>query len=240
MAIALRSFGVSVAGPAHRTDGRPCEDAWTGGPLAGGRFIAVADGLGSHALAAAGARAAVRAARAALRAALPAGPVGAEVLPALVHAGWRIALADVPPEQAGSTCLIAAQRPGEALWLAGLGDGLAGVRRVDGRFEALIGSRSGFGNETEALSRTHVPAAWRAQVLSALQPGDVVLLASDGIADDLLPARAGDLAAHLLRWLLACPPARRRLRMARELAGWPVPRHQDDKTLALLWAEEVA
>ena len=62
-----------------------------------------------------------------------------------------------------------------------------------------------------------------------------VLLATDGIADDLDSFRLGEFI-HFVRSTY-CPlaPAVRWRRLAYDLRNWPTPYHSDDKTLAFLW-----
>jgi hypothetical protein len=61
----------------------------------------------------------------------------------------------------------------------------------------------------------------------------VLLLATDGVSEDLEPDRIGDLAAWVVDELACLAQPGRAL--AHELRNWPVPHHQDDKTLLALW-----
>jgi hypothetical protein len=53
------------------------------------------------------------------------------------------------------------------------------------------------------------------------------------VSEDLEPDRIGDLAAWVVDELACLAQPGRAL--AHELRNWPVPHHQDDKTLLALW-----
>jgi len=70
--------------------------------------------------------------------------------------------------------------------------------------------------------------------IEAPATGRAVVLVSDGVSDDLEPARLGGFVEWLVAEVGGLPrPSRRRL-LRRELDNWPVPHHLDDKTVAVL------
>jgi serine/threonine protein phosphatase PrpC len=76
-------------------------------------------------------------------------------------------------------------------------------------------------------------ADWSFAWVAPLTPQERLLLATDGVSEDLEAGRIGDLAVWVADELgTRQHPARA---LARELRKWPVPHHQDDKTLLVMW-----
>ena len=103
---------------------------------------------------------------------------------------------------------------------------------MGGAVAAHATSPSEFG-QTHALGTAHRLSDWSFDLGAPLQAGDALLLATDGVSDDLVPERVGDLIAWLTGELAQTAHPGRSL--ARELRAWPVPKHLDDKTLVVLW-----
>ncbi len=226
-----RVVASSVRGPAHARDGLPCQDAWlaVAGPPS---FAVVCDGMGSRPHAREGARAATLAARDAWRLwrRSPAGSV--EDLVRLVEVAWRLRLGEIPPASASTTCLVFAEDEHGRAALAQLGDGLMARRHGDGSLTVHPSGGGGFGF-TEALGTPHSLSDWSFALTTALAPGEAMVLATDGVSEDLDQARVGDLAAWIIDEIAPLPSPSRAL--ARELRDWPVPHHLDDKTLLVMW-----
>jgi len=232
--VKLRVAGASVRGPLHLRAGAPCEDRWLAHQDARGTVLAVADGVGSRLAARAGAVAATRAVRQAWRhwSVSPCG--SAEDLVRLVEVLWRLALGPLPPNDAATTCLMCAMPSSREGVFAQLGDGLAGTLRGED-FLRVGAARGGFGSETLALGVPHGLRDWILTPLPLLGAGDAVLLATDGVSDDLVEGRLGPFARWMVDEVRGAPRAG--LRVAAKLRAWPVPRHLDDKTLLLAWME---
>lgn len=231
----VATYGASVRGPRNRREGRANQDAWI---RAGGRFghlIGVCDGVGSLSAPEAGAQAACRA----LRQAAPTWPGTAcsadpKHLVRLVEVLWRLALAPRSPAECASTCLFALREPDGHLLLAGLGDGLALVRSSDGETTTFGGRSPGcFGNETLALGAPHRIDDWWIETRPPA-PGRLVILATDGVADDLDPTRLDVFVSWLSTEVGGLAPVARWRCLGAALRNWPVPGHADDKTVAVL------
>ena len=231
-------YGASVRGPRNLRQGRANQDAWTRAGGAFGHLIGVCDGMGSRPAADVGARAACRALRRAARlwpgGTSPDDQADPTLLVRLVEILWRLELVPRAPAECASTCLFALREPDGRLLLAGLGDGLAIVRKAGGDLTTFGGrSPDAFGDETLALGTPHRIGDWWI-VTEPPGRGRTVVLATDGVADDLAPERL-DAFTHWLADDIGClPPAARWRRLCRELRAWPVPRHLDDKTVAVL------
>lgn len=228
----LRVIASSVRGPSHARDGLPCQDAWLAVADPRASLAVVCDGMGSRPHAREGARAATLATRDAWRLWRRSPVVAIEDLVRLIEVAWRIRLQTLAPDTAATTCLVYAEDGHGRAALAQLGDGLIARRSADGTV-AIHPSRSeGFGL-THALGAPHTLADWSLALTRPLASREAVVLATDGVSEDLEQARLGDLTAWVIDELAARPSPGRVL--ARELSNWPVPHHQDDKTLLVMW-----
>ena len=230
-----RYFGASVRGPAHAQDGQQNQDAWLGRANRNVTLVAVCDGMGSRAHADFGARAACLAVADAARCWAQAEGAPPELLLRAVHALWNIRVHSVGREECATTCLFAVASPDGRLVLAQLGDGLVAMLKTSGEFVTLEPSGDRFSNQTTGLGVATSLADWRLYAEPMLEPRTTILLATDGISEDLKPTRRSEFVAHLRNDLGSMPAAMRWRRLTRELRNWPVPHHRDDKTLALLW-----
>jgi hypothetical protein len=202
--------------------------------------IVVCDGLGSRPASGQGARLACRTVRCALRD-WPGAASGADPadLIRLIEVLWRLRLPSPGASDYATACRFALREPDGTLVLAGLGDGTALVR-TGALGVQCIGGRPGsdFANETLALGVPHRLHDWSIAVFPPC-PGRTVVLASDGVADDLRPDRLDGFVAWLTDEIARLPEPQRARRLAAELRAWPVPRHTDDKTLALMIEREM-
>jgi hypothetical protein len=152
----------------------------------------------------------------------------------LVEVLWPLLLSPRSPDECATTCLFALRERGGHLILAGIGDGLGILRKPDGALATYGGRReSDFGNETGALGAPHRLDDWWIAT-DAPGGGRAVVLASDGVSDDLEPTRLGGFVEWLVHDLGDLPRPVRQRRLRRELHSWPVPHHVDDKTLAVM------
>lgn len=222
----LLAAGASVCGPAHRQDGEPNQDALGVYGLRGGWCAVVADGLGSRPHSHLGSRKAVNLLRQLMRGARP--PSAAEVAPALRKAwldyfgkGYR---------DYETTCLWASVDVAGRGLVGQVGDGLLLVRSA-GVFSVLSTPRIGYSNHTSTLAQRD-PAEFCSAEIALTQPGDGVLMMTDGIADDLIPEQL-ELFFDAIYWRMLHNSRRRISRwLKQELNGWSTPQHSDDKSLA--------
>lgn len=227
-------YGASVQGPLHRGEGRPNEDAWLRACGSFGSLAVVCDGLGSRPNARAGSRAACAAVKEAVSRWSKADGAPLSYLSHLVEVLWRLRLHPTAPGSAATTCLLALATPKGTCIVGGVGDGLALVR-TGSALRVIIGDRGeDFANETNGLGASTGLRAW---TLTELPPTDaerVAVLATDGVADDLLPERLDGFCDWLVASFESLTPRERRSRLAAELRAWPTPGHLDDKTLAVV------
>jgi serine/threonine protein phosphatase PrpC len=221
----------------HREQRAPNEDAVLVGRVGSTAFAVVCDGVGSRVNAAVGAWAGCLAVRDAAEQWTERGDAGAEPaeLLELVDQCWRRRIGMRSAASCATTCLFATVLPSGRAVYAQLGDGLVGLAQGDGRFAALRKQDREFGILSGALGSMSEPDAWYVESLPALPERAVLLLATDGVANDLVPGREGEFARRLISSLSDLPLAAARRALAETLIRWPTPRHLDDKTVALLW-----
>lgn len=232
-----QSFGASVIGPGHVARGQVNQDAWRPFHFFRGDGIVVADGLGSKQHSDFGSAAACRAVIQAVRSINGEDKDPRPQLLDLIRDNWLSRVSPLGAHACSSTCLFGYRRDDDVeLHVGMLGDGLAAVLRTDGPIAVLSDDKSkGFSNITSALSPDSKTSDW--QCLSLPQDEcDLVLLCTDGIADDLQDVEGfvREFAAAY-RHLGSLAAARRLRKM---LANWPTPKHTDDKTIACLFKSE--
>lgn len=207
---------VAISVPGHR--GRHCEDA--SGVHSSGDTIVVADGLGSAARGREAAQAAVHLVLGPLRRALRAGlsPVHA---PAFIHWLWRESPGD--DAELKTTLLFAVRTP----YYTVVGRVVDGLVLCPQRPDLLPSGRGSFGNSTDALPNQLVSVA--------VVPNDcTLLLASDGVSDDLKPGSEDALCSKLSELLATRGTADTTEQLSAWLTNWITPNSHDDRSLALL------
>lgn len=224
--------GASVVGPRHLDLREPNQDAMALTGCKGGWIAAVADGLGSRTRSDLGARSACQVSRRILRAA-PSSLDLTTTLP-LIHEQWLEAIEPTTPRDAATTLLFARVTDQGDVHAAQLGDGLLLVRCA-GAFRCITPERTAYGNQTSALESTHVQDKWSATEGRLTEPGDGVVLMTDGVADDLEPAQLGDFFDALYQDMDTRNRRRGRRWLQSELNDWATPLHSDDKTLVAIF-----
>ena len=223
--------GDSVRGPAHAMAGTCNQDAIGTWGWQRGIVAAVCDGMGSRPLSHVGSRQACHSVRHIIRS----GSSWDEpkVLIGRIYRHWMQAL-PVAPSQAPCTVLLAACRPDGDTLIAQLGDGLLAYR-AGGQFGVLTPARAGFSNETDALGQSRAWADWRVARLRLQAPGDGVVLMTDGVSDDLVPARLEAFVEMLRRECASRSRRQSRIWLRQQLTAWQTPEHGDDKTIAMIF-----
>ncbi len=224
--------GASVIGPRHLDLGEPNQDAMALTGCQGGWIAAVADGLGSRSSSELGARSACQVSRRILRAASSSFDLPA-TLP-LIHQKWLEAIEPTTPREAATTLLFSRVTVEGDIHAAQLGDGLLLVRCA-GQFRRITPDRTAYGNQTWALESTHAQDKWSTALGRLTEPGDGVVLMTDGVADDLEPAQLADFFDALYQDLSTRNRRRGRRWLQSELNDWATPLHSDDKTLVAIF-----
>lgn len=231
-----RAMGASLRGPEHHQNNQPNQDAWLRSVTRSHALTVVCDGLGSRSNSALGSRAACRAVADAVQHWVDAPDAPPELLLRLIHALWNIRVHVTGREESATTCLFAVSVRDGRLLLAQLGDGLVMLKTPSGT-TALEPPSERFGNATTGLGIAADIREWRIHLEPRFAGIGTILLATDGVADDLLPEKRTDFLDFLVSQYGSLPAPARRRALAKELRNWPTPRHCDDKTVAVLWNE---
>ncbi len=229
----LSCFGASVRGPDHQQHGLPNQDAWLLRTTATGSVAVVADGLGSARHAQLGARAACKAGEETARLVRRSGVAPTVHTIEVLRAIWHHLVAPTGIEHCGTTCLFALIDREGLLFVAQVGDGIVAIRRADRHVTILQANEKPFQNTTGTIASV-AAEDWTAMCAIQLMPGDTLLMATDGIADDLEMSRLGDFIGHLSAEYLPMPAIKRAAAMRRALVHWPTKHHRDDKTLVVI------
>jgi serine/threonine protein phosphatase PrpC len=237
----LRAAGACVTGPAHLSDRQDGQDALSLRGWRGGWIAAVADGLGSRANSRTGARLAVQAAQQVTRQLpLQAGAwrdVSAREVATGIYRRWLAAVPWADKSSAATTLLLlACDAQGFArIWQ--IGDGLV-LCRLRGEVQVFTPERTGFGNQTRALGVQRAWSDWHTASFRLRNPDDLVMLMTDGVADDLSAPALDGFTAVVHRELAQLSRRQARRWLTHELTHWATPQHADDKTVAVVFKDK--
>ncbi len=229
----LRAVGASVTGPGHLQACQPSQDALSVRGWRGGWIAAVADGLGSKPLSGIGSRLAVQSAQAVFR------ESGAWTLPdrdmvTAIYQRWLARVASPEPAAYATTLLVAAcDAHGELRYLQ-IGDGLI-VSKNQGVVQVITPERTGFGNQTRALGVDRSWSAWTTGSVQLHRPRDFMLLATDGVSDDIDANQIEGFAEAVHREVAARTRRGARAWLKHEMTHWATPGHTDDKTISMIF-----
>jgi serine/threonine protein phosphatase PrpC len=152
----------------------------------------------------------------------------------LIHALWNVRVHAIGRDACATTCLFAVVTKDGRLLLAQLGDGLVMLKTPQGT-TTLEPPSDRFGNATTGLGIAADVREWRFHFESHFTGAASILLATDGVSDDILSEKRTDFLTFLINQYGAQPPLQRAHSIAKQLRAWPTPRHLDDKTVAVLW-----
>lgn len=229
----LSAVGMSVVGPSHAEAGEPCQDACAVRGWRGGWIACVADGLGSRSQSGIGARQAVLVAQQVLRRE-PNHQLEMRELATRIYRAWLGAVGRDRAYEVATTLLIAACNAQGQVRTWQLGDGMVLIQS-QGQVRVMTPPRSSFGNETRAMGIDKAWSAWSSHEFALTEPGDQVILMTDGVADDLDERTLHAFPHALHRHLSGLSRRRARRWLAHELTHWGTPGHSDDKSLALIF-----
>jgi hypothetical protein len=224
--------GASVIGPRHDQLSEPNQDAIL---LTGNRrgwIFAVADGLGSRSRSDIGAQLACKVAKKALLKSAHAGDLESSIEE--IHSSWAEAVTPAHIDQSSTTLLLGNVDRHGAVRVAQLGDGLILIRER-GKVAILSPVRPGFSNQTWALSKNHDPSHWVSSTGNLAQPGDGIVLMTDGVSEDIASENLPLFMEAIYKNLLKRNRRRGRRWLESELANWATPLHSDDKSLVAVF-----
>jgi hypothetical protein len=210
------------------------QDAWRFARSPHGVGVVVADGVGSAIQARRGARFACISALAVFSRLRGSESVGN--MAGLISEDWHRRLGQGRPGHHATTLLFAFRFRTGRLLVGGVGDGLAAVLHPDlpGRCRVIERPGGEFG-ETYSLSSAGGIAHWCIEEFCDESGCHAVILATDGVANDLIVSRLYDLGQWLRGEYENVSSRRWRTGLRDILNDWPTPGSVDDRSLALLW-----
>lgn len=226
-------LGESVPGAAHLRQHRENQDAVKVRSYGYGCVSAVADGVGSQKYAGYGSRAAVQAVHEVF-CAYARGDVDRGRITQTISSRYADMVKPAFRGQAATTCLFAAHIYAEGLFLGQVGDGIC-CGFLNGIPFSLAEKQDAFSNLVVPLSAVGGKAArWQTQFLPMERLREIeLMLATDGVSEDLLPGQEAAFARYLLTRVAARKAAERREGLRQVLERWETPLAQDDRTISL-------
>lgn len=149
---------------------------------------------------------------------------------------WRQRLRGFEPEVSAATCLFGLRLRCGRLFAGGIGDGLAAVavRHSDDQLQVISLEGGDFG-ATVALGDGLGSSGWVVKEFDDRDASHRLILASDGVSNDLRADRLGSLIHRLIVEFRGDSSRKANMGLRRMLQSWPTPGANDDRTLALMW-----
>lgn len=229
--ISLKFAGASTVGQTHIENGLPNQDALALIKKKKAIAIAVSDGMGSRPLSQIGSQTAVKCVSEALD--LVDCTVDVESFIRLVCVLWRIRLKDTEISKYSCTCLFSVLFSNGRLIGGLLGDGVV-YARIGQEEATLTGRNKEFANLTVPMDKCAVED-WQWFDKQA-RGGICLMLASDGIADDIENGKISSFYDSLYKNSVLSKGSKKKRNGCIKwiLEHWTRPHSNDDKTLAVM------
>ena len=224
--------GASVIGSAHRCQKMPNQDAFKCRNYGYGCVMAVADGVGSDRYAHFGSKAAVQAVHEAFCTYVR-GDIRRTQITKSIYEQYVLILKERYQAAASTTCMFAAYLFGQGLYLGMIGDGIICGSINSQPFVMQKGSDS-FTNIVSPLSTQRPNPVWTTKFISEKKLCSIrLMLATDGVSEDILPNKEADFAGYLMDSVHAQKLEDRQRKLLNLLENWETPKSLDDKTIVL-------
>jgi serine/threonine protein phosphatase PrpC len=229
--------GTSRIGPGHVSAGMPNQDSWRTLRGATGLGAVVCDGVGSMPHADVGSRMACAAVAESLRLWRRRPKATQEHLIRLIHLTWAMRIGPHTLSDYATTCLFVVTEADGGLLLGQLGDGAILIEASDGKVSHFAPIDDTANGATTGLGAATDIAEWTMRRLPA-GATRFVIVATDGVANDLDRDALDGFVDHIKTEILRHPARQHRRRLTRMLVEWPTEGHHDDKTIAVLWRSD--
>ena len=218
----------SLIGKSHKSKDLPNQDACFVKNTSNGIVIAVADGVGSDKDSEYASQAAVHAVYDIF---MQYHPEQVDILGCLICKRFDELMSDAPSRVAGTTCIFCVLLNGTDMFLGQAGDGVC-CGFIDNEPFILKNKNSDFANIVCPMFVGCSREAWSIMHFQGVSSTEL-MLATDGIADDILPGMEAAFARHLVSELERLPQQDRGAAVMEMLEHWETPNSFDDKTIAL-------
>lgn len=231
-------YGFSKIGPGHLRANIPNQDSFIAKNFGSFSLLVISDGMGSKKHADVGSYAACLAVKKAL-----VHYVYTECkhhkknrnIFSMIREEWLKLIFPYNPKDCSATCLFVLRSKKRCI-AAMLGDGLIylkGKKEEDSKL-LLDEKNDDFINSTVSMSDSNYLNEWRF-ISTSTKKISSVLMSSDGISSDLIQGKEREFADELLMDLNKEKTlVDKRLYIKKLIDNWPVPKHSDDKTIAIM------
>jgi serine/threonine protein phosphatase PrpC len=227
------SCGATCIGPAHVAKDLPNQDSWRQFAGKFGLGVVVCDGIGSLPNADVGSREACAAVAQAVAVWHAHPDATRDHLIRLIHLYWAMKVEAVGQQNCATTCLFAVTQPEQGMLVGQLGDGGVLIEAADGGVSTLA-PLTDKSRGTTGLGVATKMSEWTIRRLAA-DECRLVVLATDGVFDDLDFDHLPNFIGFLRKNVLSRRPRERWQGLYQKLKHWPTALHSDDKTIGVLW-----
>ena len=224
--------GASVAGSAHVRQHMPNQDAFKCRNYGYGYVMAVADGVGSDRYSHFGSKAVVQAVHEVFCAYVR-GDLSRTQITKSIYRYYISIVKRRYQFAASTTCLFAAYIFNQGLYLGLIGDGII-CGCINSRPFVLQNASDSFTNIVKPLSPQRPSPNWTTKFIPENRLDSVqLMLATDGVSEDILPNKESDFANYLIECVNAWRAEERQMKLINLLENWETPKSLDDKTIVL-------
>lgn len=222
-------FGCSHIGKMHKKLSICNQDAWIFKQFKWGFCAVVSDGLGSKKRSEIGSRLACKAVIHASEIYAKENIINIDDFINAIITYWKYTTTPYDTNQCAATCLFVCNINNKVL-LGRIGDGII-IALGNSKNKILSDTKDGsFSNITVALSEKVRMTEWEFYVEDECLY-DSFLMATDGIADDLIPSSQEDFAREFIAYYSNLTKKKRYNEIKSFLSHWPVKGSSDDKTV---------
>lgn len=194
-----------------------------------GTVLAVADGVGSECYSQYGSESAVKAVHAAFTA-LATQQIAAAQITDCIMREYVEGIDEEFKDHASTTCIYAAFLMDSGLYLGQAGDGICGGM-LNGQDFILRNKADDFTNVVVPLSASRNVSEWTVAFVPVNEiKSGTIMLATDGVSEDIVPGKEGDFIRYVVDHLSELPITAREGYLQHLLENWTTPKSIDDKT----------
>lgn len=200
--------------------------------------LIIADGLGSAINSDYGAKKAVLAVERALHQWRDLTRKDDKVLIQLIHFNWNLLIGDSGFERRDclTTCVLCyIDKVSQKVILGQLGDGLVYFKTKN---EIILFDSFDDFNFTKCLGSSTSYADWQIKSVGYDKTDFTLIIATDGISEDLVKGKEGEFAENLIREMYKIKRKNRNAYLYQFLKNWPTKFHSDDKTICIAWQKK--
>lgn len=224
--------GASVTGLTHIHQHMPNQDAFKYRNYGYGCVMAVADGVGSDRYSHFGSKAVVQAVHEAFCAYVR-GDISRTQITKAIYRHYVSILKKRYQLAASTTCLFAAYIFDQGLYLGMIGDGII-CGCINSQPFVMQKEFDSFTNTVKPLSPQRTNPTWTTKFIPVSRLNSIrLMLATDGVSEDILPNKEPDFASYLIDCISAWRTEDRQIKLTNLLEHWETPKSLDDKTIVL-------